>query len=72
LKARTNAHAREAVEVQTCLAIQLHRDRNGLRSQVRSVRTQDQNRSAYLRTCLKQDRFYGLQTQDRCCSEKPK
>jgi hypothetical protein len=52
---------REAVEGQTCVANQSHRDRNDSHSQVRAVRTQDENRSAYLQTCLKQSRSYGLQ-----------
>jgi hypothetical protein len=54
--------AREAVEGQTCLATESNRDRNGSHSQVRAVRKQNQTRSAYLQTCPKQDRFYGLES----------
>ncbi len=59
------AAAREAVEGPTCFANQLRRDRNGLRLQVRSVRTQDQTRSAYLQTRLKQAQSYGLEIPTR-------
>ena len=44
----------------------------GPRLQARTLRTQDENRSAYLRMCLKQDRTYGHKNRPCCCSEKPK
>ena len=53
--------ALKAVEEQTCLASEFHRDRNRSRSQVRAFRTQNENRSADLQTCLKQALSYGLQ-----------
>ncbi|MDP1561653.1 MAG: hypothetical protein Q8M16_09675 [Pirellulaceae bacterium] len=57
---RTREPQWKAVEGQTYFANEIIRDRNGLRPQARVVRTHNQNRLAYLRSCLKQARSYGL------------